>query len=76
MGDNHTFTVRQSFTSPYQVCDNLWHSIKVSYVENALTLKLDNLDEQYGFSPNGHVRESKARNPLFIGGLPGNRYTR
>ena len=72
MGDNRTFTVKQSFPSAYQLCDNRWHSVKASYVENALTLKVDGLDEQYGFSPNGHVKETKTRNPLFIGGLPGN----
>lgn len=71
MGDNHTFSVKQSFPLPYQVCDNRWHSVKASYVENALTLKVDNLDEQYGFSSNGHVEEAKSTGPLFIGGIPG-----
>lgn len=70
MGDNRTVSVGQSFPSPYQVCDNRWHSVKANYVENALTLKVDNLDEQYGFSDNGHIKETKTRNPLFIGGLP------
>ena len=40
MGDNRTFTVGQSFPSPYQLCDNRWHSIRANYVENALTLKV------------------------------------
>ena len=71
MGDNRTFSVSQTFPSPYQLCDNRWHSVKANYVENALTLKVDNQDEQYGFSTNGHVKEAKTRNPLFIGGLPG-----
>ncbi len=71
MGDNRTFSVSQSFASPYQLCDNRWHSVKANYVENALTLKVDHQDEQYGFSSNGHVKEAKTRNPLFIGGLPG-----
>lgn len=71
MGDNRTFSVSQSFPSTYQLCDNRWHSVKANYVENALTLKVDNQDEQYGFSTNGQVKEAKTRNPLFIGGLPG-----
>jgi laminin alpha 1/2 len=71
MGDNRTVSVSESFASPYQLCDNRWHSVKANYVENALTLKVDHQDEQYGFSSNGHVKEAKTRNPLFIGGLPG-----
>ena len=72
MGHNLTFAVRQTMASPYQLCDNRWHSVKANYVENALTLKVDAMDEQYAFSTNGHVKESQARHPLFIGGLPGN----
>jgi hypothetical protein len=71
MVENRTFFVRQSFPSPYQLCDKRWHSVKANYVENALTLKVDHHDEQYGFSSTGHVKEAKTRNPLFIGGLPG-----
>lgn len=72
MGDNRTVTVSQSFSTPYQICDNRWHSVKASYVESALTLKVDNLNEQYGLATNGQVKEGKTRNPLYIGGLPGN----
>ena len=84
MGDNRTFSVGQSFPSPFQLCDNRWHSVKASYVENALTLKVDSLDEQYGFysadarsshkpTVSGQQQQhSKARTPLYIGGLPGN----
>lgn len=71
MGHNASFSVRQGMTSPYQLCDNRWHSVKANYVENALTLKVDAMDEQYAFSSSGHVIETSAPHPLFIGGLPG-----
>lgn len=71
MGHNVTFAVRQTMASPYQLCDNRWHSVKANYVENALTLKVDSMDEQYAFSSSGHLVETSASRPLFIGGLPG-----
>lgn len=71
MGANRTVSVSQSFASQYDVCDNRWHSVKANYVENALTLKVDNLDEQYGFSNDGFSAATKRGGPLFIGGLPG-----
>ena len=72
MGHNVTFAVRQSMASAYQLCDNRWHSVKANYVENALTLKVDTMDEQYAFSSSGHVVETTTPHPLYIGGIPGN----
>ena len=68
---NRTLAVRQALGGGQQACDDRWHSVRASYVESALTLKLDHLDEQYAFATHGHARHANTRGPLFIGGLPG-----
>lgn len=71
MGDRRPFRVEQGFASEYAVCDNKWHRIQAHYVNDELTLKVDQLDQKYWMSDNGHLTEAHTNSPLFIGGLPG-----
>lgn len=71
MGDRRPFEVEQSLESEYSICDNRWHKIQASFMNDQLTLKVDHLDKTYWLSDNGHLTEARTNSPLYIGGLPG-----
>ncbi|KAK9510148.1 hypothetical protein O3M35_004992 [Rhynocoris fuscipes] len=70
MGDRRPFHVVQGFATDYTACDNKWHRIHVTYIKDELTLKVDNLEQSYWLSDNGHLTEAYTNCPLYIGGLP------
>jgi len=72
MGDRRPFRVEQSFQSEYAICDNKWHQIQAFYVEDKLTLKVDQFEQKYWLLDNGHITGARTHSPLYIGGLPGN----
>lgn len=71
MGDRRPFQVIQGFATDYSACDNRWHRIQVTYIKDELTLKVDNLEQSYWLSDNGHLTQASTNSPLYIGGLPG-----
>lgn len=71
MGDRRPFRVEQSFQSDFAMCDNKWHKIQAFYVEDKLTLKVDQFEQKYWLLDNGHITEAHTNSPLYIGGLPG-----
>lgn len=74
MGDRRPFRVEQSFQSEYAICDNKWHQIQAFYVEDKLTLKVDQFEQKYWLLDNGHITGARTHSPLYIGGLPGMSY--
>ncbi|XP_050425592.1 laminin subunit alpha-1 isoform X2 [Adelges cooleyi] len=70
MGDRRPFRVEQSFHSEFTICDNKWHQIQAFYVEDKLTLKVDQFEQKYWLLDNGHITEAHTNSPLYIGGLP------
>ncbi|XP_025195973.1 laminin subunit alpha-1 [Melanaphis sacchari] len=70
MGDRRPFRVEQSFQSEYAICDNKWHQIQAFYVEDKLTLKVDQFEQKYWLLDNGHITGARTHSPLYIGGLP------
>uniref|UniRef100_T1HX12 Laminin subunit alpha-2 n=1 Tax=Rhodnius prolixus TaxID=13249 RepID=T1HX12_RHOPR len=70
MGDRRPFQVIQGFATDYSACDNRWHRIQVTYIKDELTLKVDNLEQSYWLSDNGHLTQASTNSPLYIGGLP------
>lgn len=71
MGDRRPFRVEQSFQSEFAICDNKWHQIQAFYVEDKLTLKVDQFEQKYWLLDNGHITGARTHSPLYIGGLPG-----
>lgn len=66
------FSATKSFHSKYEMCDGKWHSVKLYYVKNSITLKVDSYDVAYGLSSNGNAYgEPRTSSPLYIGGIPG-----
>ncbi|VVC37186.1 Hypothetical protein CINCED_3A012310 [Cinara cedri] len=70
MGDRRPFRVEQSFQSEFAICDNKWHQIQAFYVEDKLTLKVDQFEQKYWLLDNGHITGARTHSPLYIGGLP------
>jgi len=70
MGDRRPFRVEQSFQSEFAICDNKWHQIQAFYVEDKLTLKVDQFEQKYWLLDNGHITGARTNSPLYIGGLP------
>ncbi|KAG1688578.1 Laminin subunit alpha-2 [Nymphon striatum] len=64
-----TFKAIQSFASKYFICDSKWHSVKVEFSKNSVSLRVDKETEQFGFSD---VVGNKitTKSPLYIGGIP------
>lgn len=71
MGDRRPFRVEQTFQSEFAICDNKWHRIQAFYVEDKLTLKVDQFEQKYWLLDNGHITGARTHSPLYIGGLPG-----
>lgn len=71
MGDRRPFRMEQGLATEYAICDNRWHRIHATYINDELTLRVDNLDQSYWLSDNGHLTEATTNSPLYIGGIPG-----
>lgn len=72
MGDRRPFKLELEFSSIYYLCDNEWHQVKVNFVEEEISLHVDNMSKMYWLSDNGHITEAHTNSPLYIGGIPGN----
>ncbi|XP_065226738.1 laminin subunit alpha lam-3-like [Planococcus citri] len=70
MGDRRPFKVELEFSSIYHLCDNEWHQVKVNFVEEEISLHVDNTSKMYWLSDNGHITEAHTNSPLYIGGIP------
>ncbi|XP_066906769.1 laminin subunit alpha-1 [Halyomorpha halys] len=72
MGDRRPFRMEQGLATEYAICDNRWHRIHATFIKDELTLRVDNLDQSYWLSDNGHLTEASTNSPLYIGGIPEN----
>ncbi|CAA9998731.1 unnamed protein product, partial [Nesidiocoris tenuis] len=70
MGDRRPFRVVQEFESEFAVCDNRWHRVQAHYVNDELSLRVDDRDQSYWLSDNGHLTATTTNSPLYIGGIP------
>uniref|UniRef100_A0A0A9YKQ2 Laminin subunit alpha-1 n=1 Tax=Lygus hesperus TaxID=30085 RepID=A0A0A9YKQ2_LYGHE len=70
MGDRRPFRVVQELDSEFTVCDNRWHRIQAHYINDELTLRVDDHDQSYWLSDNGHLTVATTKSPLYIGGIP------
>ena len=70
------FRARKVLGSAYELCDGRWHSVKVHYTQNAISLKLDRSEVVYGFNEDKNGDSGLlplppyTSAPLYIGGLP------
>lgn len=53
------------------VCDNEWHTIKASYSQEFLNLRVDKNEPRSDIIRNTIVKEIRTQSPLYVGGLPG-----
>ena len=71
MGVGHSFSARVGLRNRFSFCDNMWHTVKASYIKDSLALRVDNHQEAYGFNGSGDHEGAITGAELFIGGLPG-----
>ena len=71
MGVGHSFSARVGFRNRFSFCDNMWHTVKASYIKDSLTLRVDDHPEAYGLNGSGDHEGAITGAKLFIGGLPG-----
>lgn len=71
MGVGHSFSARVGLRNRFSFCDNMWHTVKASYIKDSLTLRVDHYHEAYGFNGSGNGEGTVTGAPLYIGGLPG-----
>lgn len=76
-GSGGLFRARKAFNSAFELCDGRWHSVRVHYTTNAISLKVDRAEVVYGFNEakNGNNNGGGSTAPftaapLYIGGLP------
>ncbi|XP_063877309.1 laminin subunit alpha-1-like isoform X1 [Scylla paramamosain] len=70
MGVGHSFSARVGLRNRFSFCDNMWHTVKASYIKDSLALRVDNHQEAYGFNGSGDHEGAITGAELFIGGLP------
>ncbi|KAK3855199.1 hypothetical protein Pcinc_038380, partial [Petrolisthes cinctipes] len=70
MGVGHSFSARVGLRNRFSFCDNMWHTVKASYIKDSLTLRVDHYHEAYGFNGSGNDEGTVTGAPLYIGGLP------
>lgn len=71
MGVGHSFNARVGLRNRFSFCDNMWHTVKATYIKDSLVLRVDNHQEAYGFNGSGDHEGAITGAELFIGGLPG-----
>ena len=71
MGDRRPFRIELEFSSMYYACDNNWHRVKVSLMNEEMTLNVDGKSKMYWLPDNGHITEARTNSPLYIGGIAG-----
>lgn len=71
MGDRRPFKIEQEFASEFHLCDNEWHRVKIVFLEEEITLFVDDQNKMYWLSDNGHITEAETNSAFYIGGLPG-----
>ncbi|XP_071547005.1 laminin subunit alpha-1-like isoform X2 [Panulirus ornatus] len=70
MGVGHSFSARVGLRNKFSFCDNMWHTVKASYIKDSLSLRVDNYREAYGFNGSSNDKTTITGAPLYIGGLP------
>ena len=73
IGDGPIRAVKK-FISKYEMCDGVWHLIKVQYTKSSISLKVDRHEVVYGLNEKEKDQkkvEPYTLTPLYIGGLPG-----
>ncbi|XP_052775570.1 laminin subunit alpha-2-like [Mya arenaria] len=58
-----------SIKSEYGLCDNVWHKVKVTVMENSISLQVDDGEILKDFTAND-VKNMKTKSALYIGGVP------
>ena len=71
MGDRRPFGIEIEFSSVYYLCDNSWHRVKVSLVNEEISLNVDGKNKMYWLPDHGHITEARTNSPLYIGGIAG-----
>lgn len=71
MGDRRPFKLEHEFSSTYYLCDNNWHRVKVTLINEEMTLYVDGKNKMYWLPDNGHLTEARTNSPLYIGGIAG-----
>lgn len=71
MGDRRPFKIEQEFSTEFHLCDNEWHHVKIVFLEEEITLFVDDQSKMYWLSDNGHITEAETNSAFYIGGLPG-----
>ena len=71
MGDRRPFKIELEFSSEFYLCDNEWHHVKIVFLEEEITLYVDEQNKMYWLSDNGHITEAETNSAFYIGGLPG-----
>lgn len=67
------FRAQKKFKNKFELCDGHWHTVKVQYTKNSISLKIDRHDVVYGLiehSFDDRSLEPFTEAPLYIGGLP------
>lgn len=63
-----------NFTTPFELCDGHWHTVKIQFTKKSISLKVDRNAEVYGLKEQGatenHIQEPFTSAPLYIGGVP------
>ncbi|XP_042207400.1 laminin subunit alpha-2-like [Homarus americanus] len=70
MGSGHPFSARVRLRNKFNFCDNMWHTVKASYIKDSLSLRVDDYREAYGFNGSGNDERTLTGAPFYIGGLP------
>lgn len=70
MGVGHSFNARVGLRNRFSFCDNMWHTVKATYIKDSLVLKVDDHQEAYGFNGSEDHEGAITGAELYIGGLP------
>ncbi|KAK8738877.1 hypothetical protein OTU49_003716 [Cherax quadricarinatus] len=70
MGTGHPFSARVGLRNKFSFCDNMWHTVKASYIKDSISLRVDDYREAYGFNGSGNDKGTLTGAPFYVGGLP------
>lgn len=75
------FKVETSLPTQFGLCDNTWHNISALFSDRELTVRIDQQPEETSFGTSTHddttppsINQPLIQTPLYIGGLPGNKF--
>lgn len=70
---NGPIRAEKTFSTAFELCDGRWHTVKVQYEKNSISLKVDRHEVVYGLNEGTNEplkMEPFTSAPLYVGGLP------